>query len=219
MLRVALRLMVSVVYRVDRGQLAEVADWGGRAADAGCSPSKAATGATSEVIETQGQTFIKDAITMARFTTTGGHWSRPQGAAATDREGRIVYIGTFSRTVFPSMRIGYLIAQASLVPAFTAAKWLSDLHSAFSAEQQTLADFIARRDVRAASAAAAKKEHGAAGGYCEAIRELSGGSRGGNGRRRTEQFNTAMLAFVDEGSRKPVGRTPTDKSGRTVLEL
>ena len=58
-----------------------------------------------------------------------------------DREGRIVYIGTFSRTVFPSLRIGYLIAPASLVPAFTAAKWLSDLHSA-SLEQQTLAEFI-----------------------------------------------------------------------------
>jgi GntR family transcriptional regulator/MocR family aminotransferase len=59
-----------------------------------------------------------------------------------DREGRIVYIGTFSRTVFPSMRIGYLIAPASLVPVFIAAKWLSDLHSA-SLEQQTLAEFIA----------------------------------------------------------------------------
>lgn len=59
-----------------------------------------------------------------------------------DREGRIVYIGTFSRTVFPSLRIGYLIAPAPLVPAFAAAKWLSDLHSA-SLEQQTLAEFIA----------------------------------------------------------------------------
>jgi GntR family transcriptional regulator / MocR family aminotransferase len=59
-----------------------------------------------------------------------------------DRDGRIVYIGTFSRTVFASLRIGYLIAPASLVPAFTAAKWLSDLHSA-SLEQQTLAEFIA----------------------------------------------------------------------------
>lgn len=58
-----------------------------------------------------------------------------------DREGRIVYIGTFSRTVFPALRIGYLIAPASLVPALTAAKWLSDLHSA-SLEQQTLAEFI-----------------------------------------------------------------------------
>jgi len=58
-----------------------------------------------------------------------------------DREGRIVYIGTFSRTVFPALRIGYLIAPPSLVGAFTAAKWLSDLHSA-TLEQQTLAEFI-----------------------------------------------------------------------------
>jgi GntR family transcriptional regulator / MocR family aminotransferase len=59
-----------------------------------------------------------------------------------DREGRIIYVGTFSRTVFPSMRIGYVIAPKSLVPALTAAKWMSDLHSA-SLEQQTLANFIA----------------------------------------------------------------------------
>lgn len=58
-----------------------------------------------------------------------------------DAEGRCMYIGTFSRTVFPSLRIGYLVAPRSLVPAFTAAKWLSDLHSA-TLEQQTLAEFI-----------------------------------------------------------------------------
>ncbi len=59
-----------------------------------------------------------------------------------DREGRIVYIGTFSRTVFPSLRIGYLIAPKSLVPAFTSAKWLCDRHTA-TLEQETLAEFIA----------------------------------------------------------------------------
>jgi GntR family transcriptional regulator/MocR family aminotransferase len=58
-----------------------------------------------------------------------------------DSEGRTLYIGTFSRTVFPSLRIGYLVAPEPLIPAFTAAKWLSDLHSA-SLEQQTLAEFI-----------------------------------------------------------------------------
>ncbi|HKF49174.1 MAG TPA: PLP-dependent aminotransferase family protein [Terracidiphilus sp.] len=58
-----------------------------------------------------------------------------------DREGRVVYIGTFSRTVFPALRIGYLVAPLSLIPALTAAKWLSDLHSA-TLEQQTLAQFI-----------------------------------------------------------------------------
>ena len=58
-----------------------------------------------------------------------------------DNEGRIVYVGTFSRTIFPALRIGYLIAPKSLAPAFTAAKWLSDRHSA-TLEQQTLAEFI-----------------------------------------------------------------------------
>jgi GntR family transcriptional regulator / MocR family aminotransferase len=58
-----------------------------------------------------------------------------------DREGRIVYIGTFSRTIFPALRIGYLIVPKSLVAVFTAAKWLNDLHSA-TLEQRTLAEFI-----------------------------------------------------------------------------
>lgn len=59
-----------------------------------------------------------------------------------DRDGRVIYIGTFSRTVFSALRIGYLIAPRSLVPAFAAAKWLCDRHTA-TLEQQTLANFIA----------------------------------------------------------------------------
>jgi len=39
-----------------------------------------------------------------------------------DTGGRMVYIGTFSRTVFPALRIGYLIVPKSLAPAFTAAQ-------------------------------------------------------------------------------------------------
>ena len=58
-----------------------------------------------------------------------------------DREGRVIYIGTFSRTVFSSLRIGYLIAPAHLVTAFSAAKWLCDRHTA-TLEQETLAEFI-----------------------------------------------------------------------------
>ena len=58
-----------------------------------------------------------------------------------DQEGRVLYIGTFSRTVFSSLRIGYLIAPKALVPAFTAAKWLCDRHTA-TLEQETLAEFI-----------------------------------------------------------------------------
>ncbi len=59
-----------------------------------------------------------------------------------DAEGRIIYLGTFSRTVFPALRIGYMIVPKSLASVFTTAKWLSDQHSA-TLEQQALADFIA----------------------------------------------------------------------------
>lgn len=58
-----------------------------------------------------------------------------------DREGRVIYIGTFSRTVFSALRIGYLIAPKRLVPAFSAGKWLCDRHTA-SLEQKALAEFI-----------------------------------------------------------------------------
>lgn len=58
-----------------------------------------------------------------------------------DREGRVLYLGTFSRTVFPALRIGYLVAPRNLMAALTAAKWLSDRHTS-TLEQQTLAEFI-----------------------------------------------------------------------------
>ena len=59
-----------------------------------------------------------------------------------DPEGRVIYSGTFSRTVFPALRIGYLVVPRPLVHAFTAAKWITDRHTP-TLEQQTLADFIA----------------------------------------------------------------------------
>jgi len=58
-----------------------------------------------------------------------------------DTEGRVIYLGTFSRTVFPALRIGYLVVPKSLTSIFTTAKWLNDQHSA-TLEQQALAEFI-----------------------------------------------------------------------------
>jgi GntR family transcriptional regulator/MocR family aminotransferase len=59
-----------------------------------------------------------------------------------DRDGRVLYVGTFSRTMFPALRIGYVVAPRPLVSAFVAAKWLADRHTAVL-EQETLAEFIA----------------------------------------------------------------------------
>jgi GntR family transcriptional regulator/MocR family aminotransferase len=64
-----------------------------------------------------------------------------QSLQGLDTEGRVIYIGTFSRTVFSSLRIGYLVVPKPLIPAFTSAKWLCDRHTA-TLEQETLAEFI-----------------------------------------------------------------------------
>jgi GntR family transcriptional regulator/MocR family aminotransferase len=68
-----------------------------------------------------------------------GH--RLESLQGLDPEGRVIYVGTFSRTVFAALRIGYLVVPKPLVPAFTSAKWLSDRHTG-TLEQVTLAEFI-----------------------------------------------------------------------------
>jgi len=58
-----------------------------------------------------------------------------------DREQRVVYLGTFSKVLFPALRIGYIVVPEDLVDAFRAARSLSDRHSP-TVEQAVLADFI-----------------------------------------------------------------------------
>ena len=59
-----------------------------------------------------------------------------------DRDGRVIYIGTFSKTIYPSLRLGCVVVPADLADIFTAARALSDLHSPLI-DQSILAEFIA----------------------------------------------------------------------------
>ena len=74
--------------------------------------------------------------------------SRPlpslQGLEAEDnaRDGRVIYIGSFSKTLFPSLRIGFLVVPSMLVDTFGAARAVLDRQSP-TVEQAVLAEFIA----------------------------------------------------------------------------
>src|SRR5262249_44736969 len=57
-------------------------------------------------------------------------------------DSRVVYIGSFATVLFPSVRLGYLVAPASLLAAFLAARQNIDVHPPLL-EQLALADFFA----------------------------------------------------------------------------
>jgi GntR family transcriptional regulator/MocR family aminotransferase len=69
--------------------------------------------------------------------------SRPLAALqGLDSEGRVIYLGAFSKVLFPALRLGHLVVPMNLASAFTAARAIAGLTSP-SVEQAVLADFIA----------------------------------------------------------------------------
>lgn len=64
-----------------------------------------------------------------------------QALAGLDREGRVIYVGTFSKILFPALRLGYLVLPESLVQPVADAKAIGDTGTA-SLDQLALADFI-----------------------------------------------------------------------------
>jgi len=84
-----------------------------------------------------------------------------------DRAGRVIYVGSFSKTLLPTLRLGFVVAPASLQPALLSAKQLSDWHGD-PTTQGALARFIddgllARHIRKATKAYAARHERIVAG--------------------------------------------------------
>lgn len=77
-----------------------------------------------------------------------------------DRNGRVIYVGTASKMLFPALRIGWVVAPTPLVAYYRSAKALGDTGTPPIA-QQALADFISEghleRHVRRARIHAGKR--------------------------------------------------------------
>lgn len=58
-----------------------------------------------------------------------------------DQGARVIYIGTFSKVMYPGLRLGYLVVPPALIDPFTTARRLMDVQSPIVA-QAALADFI-----------------------------------------------------------------------------
>jgi len=68
--------------------------------------------------------------------------SRPIAALqGLDTGARVIYIGTFSKVIFPALRVGYVVVPKDLIPAFSAARDAADVFSA-TIYQAVLTDFI-----------------------------------------------------------------------------
>ncbi|HXR63050.1 MAG TPA: PLP-dependent aminotransferase family protein [Rudaea sp.] len=69
--------------------------------------------------------------------------ARPLAALKSlDRAGQVIYIGTFSKVLFPALRLGYMVLPPRLRDAFVAGKWLTD-RGCPAIEQAALARLMA----------------------------------------------------------------------------
>lgn len=86
----------------------------------------------------QSQSWIIEDDYDSEFHYDGQPMPAMQGL---DRHGTVLYVGTFSKALFPSLRLAYLIVPPALVTAFTTARSVYDGHCAQLAQAVT-AEFI-----------------------------------------------------------------------------
>ncbi|MBU1332261.1 MAG: PLP-dependent aminotransferase family protein [Gammaproteobacteria bacterium] len=88
--------------------------------------------------------------------------------AALDRQGRVLYVGTFCKIAFPALRLGYLVLPPALAEAFAQRRAVDMRHSEIGT-QAVMAEFIAaghfQRHIRRMRAAARSRRDALLAGW------------------------------------------------------
>lgn len=84
------------------------------------------------------ETFILEDDYDSEYRYAGRPLAALQGL---DQDGRVIYLGTFSKVMFPGVRLGYMVVPDGLLDTFLKIRTLMDAHSS-SIGQAALADFI-----------------------------------------------------------------------------
>src|SRR6185436_5841977 len=87
----------------------------------------------------QNQAYILEDDYDSEYRFAGRPLASLQGL---DDSESVIYVGTFSKVLFPALRLGYLIVPPGLVDAFLAFRSSTDYHLPLL-EQLALTDFIA----------------------------------------------------------------------------
>jgi GntR family transcriptional regulator/MocR family aminotransferase len=118
-----------------------------------------------------------------------------------DADGRVIYVGTFAKTVFPAMRLGFFVVPLDLRDKVLAARRTADFHPPLL-EQMVLADFIAE------------------GHYARHLRRMQTAIASGSRRSPTRPTASAVGRFAFGWCRRASMPSPTStastKSGSTT---
>ncbi len=83
--------------------------------------------------------FVLEDDYDSEYRYTGRPLAALQGL---DADGRVVYVGTMSKVMFPGLRLGYMVVPKHLVDTFMAVRRITDTHPPMIA-QPALAEFVA----------------------------------------------------------------------------